>query len=176
MKNDSYVGLTTDEPHPHGAEGTSLERLTGNYCRGKFEATACVERLHEYEKLRLTPEQVSDLKQRDHCMPPVNFGTEDEPSMRCRHCDENVTEEMEKGYSFCPYCGGRWLDNQEEKGMKEKWSEIEKLYTAVDENTDELDFFMELLEKGITVNDVRHVMGDAAAENMMEFCTEHGLL
>lgn len=50
MKNKEWQWLTSDEEHPHGAEGVSVDRLTGNYCRGKFEATACVERLHEYEK------------------------------------------------------------------------------------------------------------------------------
>ena len=55
-----FVWLTTDEKHPHGAEGVSLDRLTGRYCRGKFEATACVERLHEYEKLGLTPDEVKE--------------------------------------------------------------------------------------------------------------------
>jgi len=37
--------------HAHGAEGRSKETLTGNYCRGCFEATACVEKLAEYEDL-----------------------------------------------------------------------------------------------------------------------------
>ncbi len=35
----------------HGAEGVSRDKLTGTYCRGKFEATACVEKLAEYEDL-----------------------------------------------------------------------------------------------------------------------------
>lgn len=35
--------LTTREEHPHGAEGVSKDKLTGRYCRGVFEATACVE-------------------------------------------------------------------------------------------------------------------------------------
>lgn len=35
--------------YAHGAEGVSADRLTGNYCRGEFEATACVEKLAEYE-------------------------------------------------------------------------------------------------------------------------------
>lgn len=35
----------------HGAEGISKEKLTGRYCRGKFESTACVEKLAEYEDL-----------------------------------------------------------------------------------------------------------------------------
>ena len=41
--------LTTKEKYPHGAEGVSKDKLTGKYCRGVFEATACVEKLAEYE-------------------------------------------------------------------------------------------------------------------------------
>ena len=41
--------LTTKEKYPHGAEGVSEDKLTGKYCRGVFEATACVEKLAEYE-------------------------------------------------------------------------------------------------------------------------------
>ena len=43
------VRLTTREEYPHGAEGVSKDKLTGRYCRGTFEATACVEKLAEYE-------------------------------------------------------------------------------------------------------------------------------
>ena len=41
--------LTTKGKYPHGAEGVSKDKLTGKYCRGVFEATACVEKLAEYE-------------------------------------------------------------------------------------------------------------------------------
>lgn len=37
--------------YAHGAEGVSADRLTGSYCRGEFEATACVDKLAEYEDL-----------------------------------------------------------------------------------------------------------------------------
>lgn len=37
--------------YAHGAEGRSKDKLTGDYCRGCFEATACVEKLAEYEDL-----------------------------------------------------------------------------------------------------------------------------
>lgn len=37
--------------HAHGAEGRNKDNLTGKYCRGKFEATACVDKLAEYEDL-----------------------------------------------------------------------------------------------------------------------------
>lgn len=33
--------LTTNEEYPHGAEGVSEDKLTGKWCRGKFECTAC---------------------------------------------------------------------------------------------------------------------------------------
>ena len=41
--------LTTREKYPHWAEGVSEDKLTGRYCRGVFEATACVNKLSEYE-------------------------------------------------------------------------------------------------------------------------------
>lgn len=37
--------------YAHGAEGRSKDKLTGDYCRGCFEATACIEKLAEYEDL-----------------------------------------------------------------------------------------------------------------------------
>lgn len=43
--------LTTREKFPHGAEGVSEEKLTGKWCRGRFEATAIVEKLATYENL-----------------------------------------------------------------------------------------------------------------------------
>ncbi len=43
-------------------------------------------------------------------------------------------------------------------------------------NTDELDFYTDLLEVGITVDCVRRYMGDEAAQHMSDFCQEHGLL
>ena len=40
----------------HGVEGRSEDKLTGKYCRGSFEATACIDRLAAYgdaeEKVR----------------------------------------------------------------------------------------------------------------------------
>lgn len=50
--------LTTHEEYPHGAEGKSVDRLTGCWCRGKFEATACVEKLSRYEDTGLEPEEI----------------------------------------------------------------------------------------------------------------------
>ena len=59
--------LTTKEKYPHGAEGVSKDKLTGKYCRGVFEATACVEKLAEYEtaeeegRLVVLPCKVGDV-------------------------------------------------------------------------------------------------------------------
>ena len=37
--------------HAHGAEGLRDDNLTGNYCRGEFEATAIVDRLAAIEDI-----------------------------------------------------------------------------------------------------------------------------
>ena len=55
--------LTTNEEYPHGAEGVSEDKLTGKWCRGKFECTAIVERLSKYENTGLSPEQILELKE-----------------------------------------------------------------------------------------------------------------
>lgn len=65
--------LTTKEKHPHGAEGVSKDKLTGKYCRGVFEATACVEKLAEYEtaeeegRLVVLPCKVGDIVYKIMC-------------------------------------------------------------------------------------------------------------
>lgn len=50
--------------HAHGAEGVRDDALTGSYCRGKFEATAIVDRLAAYEDTGLEPEEIIELKAR----------------------------------------------------------------------------------------------------------------
>lgn len=37
--------------YAYGVEGISADKLTGSYHRGEFEATACIEKLAEYEDL-----------------------------------------------------------------------------------------------------------------------------
>ena len=59
IRRNKMERLTTIGEYPHGAEGISPDKLTGRWCRGEFEATACVERLAEYENIGLTPEQIS---------------------------------------------------------------------------------------------------------------------
>ena len=51
-----------------------------------------------------------------------------------------------------------------------------RMQYAVENNLDELDFYMEMLEDGIDVEMVRRFVGDEAADHMQEFCEEHGLL
>lgn len=50
----------------------------------------------------------------------------------------------------------------------------EKYQNALD--MDELDFYMDLLDKGFTVERVRKYMGGDAADHMQAFCLNHGLL
>lgn len=47
---------------------------------------------------------------------------------------------------------------------------------AIENGTDELDVYMEMLEAGIDVSMVRKYLGDNAAEHMQNFCGEHGLI
>ena len=41
---------------------------------------------------------------------------------------------------------------------------------------DELDFYMDLLDKGFTVERIRKHMGDDIADDMQAFCLDHGLI
>lgn len=96
--------LTTREKHPHGAEGVSEEKLTGKWCRGRFEATAIVEKLATYENLEedgklyifddvIHPKMVSRL-----------FGIDMKVAI------ELLEDLSKKGYLqqelrfYCPYC------------------------------------------------------------------------
>lgn len=89
------------------------------YTKGKYEDATAAEmeykdvrnvmrRLSEYEDTGLDPEQIQELKERDTAQLTVQYGDEDEPILRCPHCDEDVTDLMECGFDFCPYCGKRW--------------------------------------------------------------------
>lgn len=52
-------------------------------------------------------QDIENLIQKDLDLHPINFG-DDEPMMRCPHCNKDVTDLTECGFKFCPYCGGRW--------------------------------------------------------------------
>lgn len=67
-----------------------------------------------------------------------------------------------------------WIDGEHDIDLGE---EISARYErAIDEQLDELDFYMDLLEIGITVDMVRNYMGDEKADVMKKFCEEHGLI
>lgn len=47
---------------------------------------------------------------------------------------------------------------------------------AIENSTDELDVYMEMLEAGIIAPMVRKYLGDKAADHMLDFCEGHGLI
>ena len=47
---------------------------------------------------------------------------------------------------------------------------------AIENGTDELDVYMEMLEAGINVPMVRKYMGNSVADTMQNFCEKHGLI
>lgn len=51
-----------------------------------------------------------------------------------------------------------------------------RIQQALENDEDELNFYMEMLENGIDVEMVRKFVSDEAADHMQEFCEEHGLL
>lgn len=67
-----------------------------------------------------------------------------------------------------------WLDGESDFDLSE---ELQARYdNASDNNIDELDFYMDLLEIGITVKMIEKYMDKEHANNMKVFCEEHGLL
>lgn len=67
-----------------------------------------------------------------------------------------------------------WLDGEGDIDLGEEISA--RFENAAEEGMDELDFYMDLLEIGITVEKVREYMGDDTADHMQDFCKEHGLI
>ena len=91
--------LTTKEKYPHGAEGVSKDKLTGIYCRGVFEATACVEKLAEYE----TAEEEGRL-----VVLPSNQVWESQGDIVYYIYDYEITECVNCGISICAD-GKAWI-------------------------------------------------------------------
>ena len=91
--------LTTKEKYPHGAEGVSKDKLTGKYCRGVFEATACVEKLAEYE----TAEEEGRL-----VVLPSNQVWESQGDIVYYIYDYEITECVNCGISICAD-GKAWI-------------------------------------------------------------------
>lgn len=67
-----------------------------------------------------------------------------------------------------------WLDGEDDIDLGEEISARYK--KASEEQWDELDFYMDLLEIGITGDMVRKYMSDEHADIMERFCEEHGLI
>ena len=64
-----------------------------------------------------------------------------------------------------------WLQSERDVDMAD---EIQSRFDdAIENGTDELDVYMEMLEAGIDVSMVRKYLGDNAAEHMQNFCGEH---
>lgn len=47
---------------------------------------------------------------------------------------------------------------------------------ASETQMDELDFYMELVDRGFTMDDIRKYMGEETARHTQKFCEEHGLI
>lgn len=67
-----------------------------------------------------------------------------------------------------------WLDGEHDMDLGEEISA--RFKDAAEKQMDELDFYMDLLEIGITVDLVRKYMDKEAASHMEQFCKEHGLI
>lgn len=67
-----------------------------------------------------------------------------------------------------------WLQTESDVDMAD---EIQSRFDdAIENGTDELDVYMEMLEADIDVSMVRKYLGDDAADYMQRFCGEHGLI
>ena len=69
-----------------------------------------------------------------------------------------------------------WIDGEHDFDLGNELSERYEYAANPENGVDELDFFMDLVEIGITVDMMRKYMGDEYAEHMKEFCEEHALI
>ena len=67
-----------------------------------------------------------------------------------------------------------WLETESDNDMVSELSA--RFEHAILTGEDELDFYMDLLERGCDVPMVRKYLGDEAADHMKKFCEEHGLI
>lgn len=67
-----------------------------------------------------------------------------------------------------------WLETESDCDMGAELGERFKV--ASEDGLDELDFYSELLDMGITIEMVRKYMGNETADHMHEFCYGHGLI
>lgn len=54
--------------------------------------------------------EIMQLINRDKAKSPIQFGDDDKPMLCCPSCDKNVTDLINCGFNFCPYCGKRWVE------------------------------------------------------------------
>ena len=106
--------------HAHGAEGLRDDNLTGNYCRGEFEATAIVDRLAAIEDI-LGDEY--DLERLKFIMDAERHGglivryPRDDPGPKgppgvCPGCGryEGISWDAKTDVSTCALCG--WANTE----------------------------------------------------------------
>lgn len=66
-----------------------------------------------------------------------------------------------------------WLESEKDCDMGHQLKEF--FNEAIENGIDELDIYSELLDLGITVDAVRRFAGDEQADQMKQFCEDHGL-
>ena len=67
-----------------------------------------------------------------------------------------------------------WLETESDVDLSEELKA--RFEYAIDKQVDELEFYQELLEIGITIEHMKKYMSKEDAEHMEYFCKEHGLL
>ena len=90
---------------------------------------------------------------------------------RKKEIDKMFTQDESEKY---PEIDPVWLECESDTDMAD---EIQSRFDdAIENGTDELDVYMEMLEAGINVPMVRKYMGNSVADAMQKFCEEHGLI
>ena len=67
-----------------------------------------------------------------------------------------------------------WLESFDDMDVEEELKA--ELEHATEVGTDEVDFYMDWLERGFTCDVVYDYLGKEVADHMREFCKEHGLI
>lgn len=67
-----------------------------------------------------------------------------------------------------------WLETQNDCDIGDEIAS--RFEYAFKEQVDELEFYADLVDTGITIKMVENVMGSDVAEHMQAFCVEHGLI
>lgn len=97
-----------------------------------------------------------------------------------RHCDPEsiMTDEKGNPILFVNAVQGEsdsiWLQTEQDVDMKEELRA--RFEHAVEDQVDEIEFYQELLDTGITADLVQKYLEEETAEHMKEICEEHGLM